>query len=90
MSLQEQYQQILHAVFTQKALLSEYAAEQGLTQEQAEQLMADALRWKKKDSRASNTINVLAEGTHHLSRQGARFPGLAVDISVEVVPESSE
>lgn len=79
MSQQEQYQQILHAVNTQKRTLREYAESVSITYEQAEQLLSDALRWYKKTARWGNTAQHLAQGTRHIARQGFAFPGLAND-----------
>lgn len=77
--MQEQHQQIMHAVFTLKQTLREYGEANGLTYEQTEQLLSEALRKQKKQTRWGNVAHHIADGTHHILRQGSRFPGLARD-----------
>lgn len=79
MTPQEQYQQILHAVNTQKLTLREYAESASITYEQAEQLLSDAFRWYKKTVRWGEVKHHIALDTGHLKHQGSHFPGLAQD-----------
>ncbi len=79
MSLQEQHQQILHAINTQKLTLREYAESVSITYEQAEQLLSDALRWYKKNARWGEVRPIPAQDTNHIQHQGSHFPGLAMD-----------
>lgn len=79
MPMQEQHQQIMHVVFTQKQTLREYGEANGLTYEQTEQLLDEALREHKKQTRWGSAAHRIADGTHHILRQGSKFPGLARD-----------
>lgn len=77
--MQEQHQHIVHAVFTQKQTLREYGEANGLTYEQAEQLLGEALRKHKKQSRWSGQKRNIEPSTWHITHQGHWFPGLARD-----------
>lgn len=66
--------EILQAMYAEKLTLAEYALRVGIAREEAEIRLADALRRKKTQGWYGAVRRNIAEGTHHIPRQGSRFP----------------